>query len=143
MQRTRFSMNPLSQLRTEMDRLFSGFMPEAQEAFWPGRNQPALNLWETEDTLHVECELPGVKGDQLDLSVIGDQLTIKIERPEMAGNGVTYHRRERPVGSFSRVLQLPLEVDADKVEAELQNGVLTLTLPKAPAARPRKINVKG
>jgi HSP20 family protein len=56
--------------------------------------------------------------------------------------GVTFHRRERPSGSFVRVVQLPAEVDADRVEAELRNGVLTLTLPKAESARPRKISVK-
>jgi HSP20 family protein len=70
-------------------------------------------------------------------------LTIKIQRPDVAEDGVAYHRRERPVGDFTRVLRLPCEVNADKVAAELQNGVLTLKLPKAEAAKPRKINIKS
>jgi HSP20 family protein len=110
---------------------------------WSGtaRNQPAVNLWETPDALHVELEVPGVKTEQLDLSVVGNQLTIKIDRPEPQEEGVTYHRRERPVGSFVRVLELPADVDSTRVEADLQHGVLTIKLPKAEASMPRKIQV--
>ena len=86
-------------------------------------------------------EVPGLKTDQLDLSVVGDQLSIRVERPDAAQDGMTYHRRERPVGSFTRVLQLPVEVEADKVQADLNDGVLTIRLPKAEAAKPRKIQV--
>ena len=100
-----------------------------------------MNVWEQGDALLVEMEVPGVKSDQVDISVAGGELSIKIDRPEVAQEGVTYHRRERPVGSFTRVLRLPVEVDADRVEAELRDGVLMITLPKAEAAKPRKINV--
>lgn len=136
---------PFSQLRREMDRLLTNLMPNGPELPWSGtaQNQPAVNLWETPDALHVELEVPGVKSDQLDLSVVGNQLTVKIERPELTEEGVTYHRRERPVGSFVRVLELPTEVNPDKVDAELQHGVLTIHLAKAEAAKPRKIQVSG
>ena len=107
------------------------------------RSQPAVNVWEQHDALMVEMEVPGVKSDQLDISVAGGELSVKVNRPDVAQEGVTYHRRERPVGSFSRIVRLPVEVDADRVEADLRDGVLTITLPKAESAKPRKINVTG
>jgi HSP20 family protein len=139
----RVSRHPLGQLRDEMDRLWGGFFGPAADGVVPTlfRSQPAANIWEQGDALLVELELPGVKSDQLDISVVGDELTVKVERPDVAQEGVTYHRRERPVGSFTRVLRLPIEVNSERVEAELHDGVLLVTLPKAESAKPRKINV--
>lgn len=136
---------PVQQLRREMDRLWNGFLGGMGDISWPlpGRGRPAVNAWETDDTLRVELELPGVKGDQLELSVVGDELSIRVERPEVEQEGATYHRRERSVGSFARVLRLPIPVDPDRVEAELHHGVLSITLPKAESARPRKIQVSS
>ena len=133
---------PFYQLRDEMDRLWSGVFGPA-DGLRPAtfRNQPAANVWERDDALLVEMEVPGVKSDQVDLSVVGDELSIKVTRPEVAENVIAYHRRERSTGSFTRVLRLPVEVDAGRVEAELHDGVLTITLPKAEAAKPRKIEV--
>ncbi len=135
--------NPVHQLRREMDRLWSAVVGDNMEPPWTGivRGQPAVNVWETDDALFAELETPGLKSDQFDISVVGDQLTIKVERPEVEEKGTTYHRRERPVGVFTRVLRLPVSVESDAVGAELHNGVLTLRLPKAAAARPRKIQV--
>ena len=134
---------PLHQLRNEMERLWSGvFGPAADGLPSPVfRSQPAANVWEQEDALLVEMELPGVKSDQVDIAVAGGELSVKVNCPEVAEKAITYHRRERPIGSFSRVLRLPVEVDANRVEAELHDGVLTITLPKAESAKPRKINV--
>jgi HSP20 family protein len=105
------------------------------------RSYPNANMWETPDSIHVELEVPGLKPDQMDLSVVGNELTIKVEMPDAPEENVTYHRRERAVGSFARVLQLPAEVDADKVEAQMHDGVLEIVLPKVEAAKPRKIQV--
>jgi len=136
--------NPLNQLRDEMDRLLNGFFRPAGDG-WSTmfHNQPPVNVWERDDALLVELEAPGVKSDQVDVSVIGNELSIKISRPEDAPEGVTYHRRERPSGSFGRTVRLPVEVNADRVEAQLRDGVLTITLPKAESVKPRKINVAG
>jgi HSP20 family protein len=131
-------VNPFRQLRSEMDRLLGSFMGPAFDGM---RGQPAVNVWDDGDVLMAEMELPGVKAEQIDVSVERDQLTIKVERPEVAEEDITYHRRERPTGSFSRVLTLPCEINSEGVEADLKNGVLTLRLPKAEAAKPRKINV--
>jgi HSP20 family protein len=137
--------HPFNQLRNEVDRLLTGFLGPATDGYHPGvfRSQPPINVWEQQDALKVEMELPGIKGDQLDISVAGDELSIKASRPDVAQEGVTYHRRERPVGAFSRIVRLPIEVDADRVDADLRDGVLTITLPKAESAKPRKINVTG
>jgi len=137
--------HPFHQLRNEVDRLLTGFFGPAPDGFLPAvfRTQPPINVWEQEDSLKVEMELPGVKSEQLDISVAGGELSIKVNRPDVAQEGGTYHRRERPVGAFSRIVRLPVEVDADRVEADLRDGVLTVTLPKSESAKPRKINVTG
>lgn len=137
---TRF---PVQQLRSEMDRLLTGFFGEGAGP-WPraaDRNAPAVNLWEEEDAVKAELEVPGVNTDQIDISVAGGELTVQYSYPQLEEGAVTYHRRERPSGQFSRSLRLPVEVDAARVEASLKDGVLTITLPKAEAARPRKIKV--
>jgi HSP20 family protein len=126
-----------------MDRLLTGFLGQPLEGLWSpeSRSQPAVNVWEEKDALVAELEVPGLQGDQLDIAVVGGELSIKIERPDLSQEGVKYHRRERPVGTFSRTLRLPVDIDAGKVQAELNDGVLTITMPKAEEAKPRKIQV--
>jgi len=139
----RNARHPLHQLRDEMDRLWTGFFaPTAEGLLSPVfHGQPAANVWERDDALLVEMEVPGVKNEQIEISVAGDELSVKINRPDIVQEGVTYHRRERPVGVTTRLLRLPMEVNSEKVEAELHDGVLKITLPKAESAKPRKINV--
>jgi HSP20 family protein len=124
-----------------MDRLFSDVFGRT-ESSTRGRGFPPVNVWEEGDNLLVEAELPGVKGEDLDISVVGDELTIKGRRTG-GEDGVTYHRRERTAGEFARVLRLPVDVDADGVNAALNEGVLLITLPKSEAAKPRRIQVKA
>lgn len=138
--------HPVQQLRREMDRLFNGLLgpfgtaPEGH-GFGTVGNQPPVNVWETEEGLHVELEVPGIKSEQADISVVEDQLSIHVERPDVQQDGMTFHRRERSTGSFTRIIRLPVPVDANRVEAQLQNGVLTIHLPRAESAKPRKIQV--
>jgi HSP20 family protein len=134
---------PFQSLREEMDRLLAATWPTFADRLMPVfvRGQPLMNVWEKDDAVMVEMELPGVKSEQLDISVVGNELSVKVDQPDTAKEGVTYHRRERPVGKFTRVVRLPTEVDAGRVEAELRNGVLTITLPKSEKAKPRRITV--
>jgi HSP20 family protein len=140
------STHPLQQLRDEVDRLFTNVLthPTVSGAarLVSGRGFPAVNVWEDTENLFVEAEVPGLKAENLDITVVGDELTIKGERPEESQTESAFHRRERGVGSFTRVVRLTSEVDADKVQASLNDGVLLLTLPKAETAKPRKIQVK-
>jgi HSP20 family protein len=105
---------------------------------------PPVNVWEDGDAFHVQVEVPGLTQEQVQVSVTNkNQLTIQGERlPEEAGKG-RWHRRERGFGRFQRVLKLPTPVDAERVEAKLENGLLQLTLPKAEEAKPRRIAVKA
>lgn len=140
----RFSQhNPFGQLRTEVERLFGDFSRQTPLAGWvPGTQYPAVNVWETDQELFVEAEVPGVKESDLEIFVVGEELTIKGRRSS-APEGTSFHRQERGVGPFTRVVRLPVEVDADKVDARLREGVLEIRLPKAPTARPRKIQVNA
>lgn len=138
--------NTLAHLRDEFDRLFGqvvdGTLSWSPLALGMTPTYPALNVWETEDALAVEAELPGYKMENIELSVMGRDLSIKGERAQESESDATWHRRERIAGSFTRVMRLPTDVDADKVAASFKDGVLHIKLPKAEAARPRRIEVK-
>jgi HSP20 family protein len=103
-----------------------------------------VNLSESGDQWRLECELPGVHKDDVDISVTGAQVVIKgeMKAPEGA-EARSYHRSERRFGSFSRVIELPARADVEQMTAELRDGVLVMDIAKAPEARPRKIAVKG
>lgn len=133
----------VDQLRGEANRVMGRLFGNTEGLGLVAQGQPALNVWEREDALMVELEVPGIKQEQLDLSVVENELTVKVCRPDAEQADVTYHRRERPVGVFTRVVHLPMPVEAEKVTADLRDGVLTITLPKAEAAKPRKISVSA
>jgi HSP20 family protein len=104
---------------------------------------PALNAWTNQNQAIITAEIPGIDADTLDINVIGDTLTLRGTRePEPIKEGETLLRGERNLGSFSRSLQLPFQVDAPKVTARAKNGVLIITLPRAEAEKPRKVAVK-
>ncbi|MEW6357746.1 MAG: Hsp20/alpha crystallin family protein [Planctomycetota bacterium] len=131
----------MGRLQREMNRLFEGV--------WPGQRRadiefPALNIWNKGDDIVVSAELPGVKADEIELSVTQNALTIKGERKAAEEKeGSAYHRRERKFGPFVRSIELPEKVDANMASASYENGVLTIALPKAPEAKPKQISVKG
>lgn len=131
--------NDLDRLQREMNRLFENF----DRAFTPAANFPAVNLWMNEEGAVVTAELPGVDVKALDISVVGDTLTLSGERKpvEFSGEAV-YHRQERGMGKFSRVIDLPFVVDSGKVQATLEKGILRILLPRAEQDKPRKISVK-
>jgi HSP20 family protein len=137
-------------LRREIDRAFEGFWPQRpwrpfRTAFLPGlaaRQYPLVNVHEDEANLYVEALAPGVDAKSLDLSVVGDTLTIKGEKPGLAQVAAeAYHRNERAAGRFIRTIELPTEVDRERVAADYRNGLLLITLPKSEAAKPRQIPI--
>jgi len=137
--------DPFGDLRTTMDRLFDEGFPR------PWRLMPAVTEYdavfpvevsETEDAIEVKASLPGVKPEEVEISVASGVLTIKAEHLEDTEDKKRdFYRREIRYGSFHRSLSLPVSVDADKAEARFENGVLRLTLPKAESIRPKQIKV--
>jgi HSP20 family protein len=102
-----------------------------------------MNVTEDKDNYYVRAELPGLKADELDITVTGDTLSISGERKlPVEDEKAQYHRREREAGRFSRIVSLPDQVDTGKVEARCADGILTVLLPKAEAAKPKQIAVK-
>jgi HSP20 family protein len=143
--------DPFTQFFEDMTRWQQGFnrLLSRMGNGWPLRSEaavifPAVNIWEDQDHVWAEAELPGLKMDDLEIYVTGhDQLTIKGERQPFKLEQGVWHRQERGYGTFTRVLQLPVAVDPNQIEARLENGVLTIRMAKSEAAKPRKITVKA
>ena len=135
----------LERFRNQMSGLLDSLSGTVETPRRPGVGVfPLLNLEEDADNLYLTAELPGLSGKDVDLSVEGDNLTLRGERKiSEAGEKVSYDRREREAGVFRRVIALPVKIDADKVGAEMKNGVLEVTLPKAAEAKPKQINVRS
>ena len=131
----------LRRLRREMDRTFEDMGLGSWLAGRPSHQHPPVNVFNTEDQVVVVAELPGVSADDLEITLRGEVLSIGGERKEEVPEGVTYHRRERGVGRFSRLVQLPDAVDVGGIKAEYLDGLLTVRLPKAEEAKPKKITV--
>jgi HSP20 family protein len=131
-------------LRKEMDNLLSSFLGEGSfpSPFAEAWN-PAVDVSETEDGIHVKAELPGLEAKDIDVSILGDRLTIKGEKTkEEERKGEHFHTSERYHGSFRRSFRLPATVQTEKIEASFQKGVLTITLPKTEEAKSKEIKIK-
>lgn len=130
----------MARIRREMDQLVSDMMGR-----WPRlgglRAFPPVNVIDDDDKIVVHAEVPGVKPEDIEISVQGNTLNLRGERKREDLGDVGYHRRERPAGKFQKSVTLPVEINAEAVEARCENGVLKLTLPKAEHAKPRRIEV--
>jgi HSP20 family protein len=135
----------MSSMREAMDRLMDdGYTRPLGAALWDVSPVPTMDLYQTEDSVVVKMGLPGVKPEDIQISVANGVLTIRGEvKEEKAEKEKTFHLRERRYGSFSRSISLPSNVSADKSDAEFENGILTLTLPKAEEAKAKTIIVKA
>ena len=132
-------------LRDAMDRLFEDSFVRP----WSFRGDHGvmglpLDMYQTADDVVVKATLPGVKPEEVDISISGDTLTIKGEhKEEQEVKEEDYFHKERRCGTFSRSVVLPVQVKSDKAEAVFENGILTLTLPKAEEVKPKQIKVKA
>jgi HSP20 family protein len=103
---------------------------------------PSINLTEDKDNYYLRAELPGMKPEELDISVVEDQVSIRGERKiPLESKKFGYHRREREDGTFRRTISLPMGVESEKVKAEMNKGILKITMPKHEKAKPRKIQI--
>ena len=127
----------MQQLEREIDSIFSGASGAVHEF-------PPVKLWNSEKSAILTAELPGVEGRDIDISVQGETVTLRGSRTaEKLKEGEQYHRRERPQGQFVRTLNLPFRIDAERVSAKFNRGVLSLSLPRAEADTPRKVAIQG
>lgn len=131
--------DPLRDLRAWQDRLERLSAPHADA--WT----PPIDVYETSDRYVISAEVPGLTRGDVDLAIEDARVTIRGQRPDRAAAGgdvVHYHQIERGHGAFTRSFEFADKIDAERVSADLRNGVLTVTLPKAPIAPPRRIEVK-
>ncbi len=133
----------VEQLRREMQRLL-GNSPRADGHGELGAGVfPHMNITQDADNFYLRAEVPGIKASELSISALKNRLSIAGKREIPSEHErVSYHRKERPEGSFNRTLTLPTELDVEHIDARYADGILTLKLPKAEAAKPRLINVK-
>jgi len=137
--------SPFDRLRQEMSELFGRRMfGRGPFPGWFERSgkYPRVNMMETAEALSVECELPGVKREDIEVSMEGSVLRIRGERKAPETGEVEYHRRERDFGPFERTIELPVKVDVEGVKAKFSAGLLEIVLPKHPDSQPRRIEVK-
>jgi HSP20 family protein len=127
-----------------MELLFDRFFePDNGESFAMGEWTPKLDLTENKDALIVKVEVPAIEPKEIQVSLLESVLTVKGEKKEeKEDKDEKYYRVERTYGSFSRSVRLPVPVDEGKVSATFKNGLLTVTLPKTPAARSTAIPIK-
>jgi HSP20 family protein len=111
-------------------------------ADWVGEWTPAIDMYDTDEEIIVQAELPGLTAQDIDISIKDDALTIKGEKKfSEEVRQENYYRVERRYGSFERTIPLPMEVQRDKIKASVKEGVLKVTLPKAEKAKPKEIKV--
>ncbi len=139
----RYGLWDIDKAFDEMNRLFGAFAGPSGLRTVPTGTLPAVSLYDRGDDIIMVADLPGVDGKDIDLNVVENTVTLTGSRDADKKNGHRYYRRERPAGQFKRTITLGEKVDPAKVTAELKNGVLTVTMPKARKTEPKKITVKA
>ncbi len=128
-------------LQRDLERIVGSAFGEGRRV--GGGAYPPINVLSSENEIIVQCEVAGVKREDIDLSITGETLVIKgSKKPCADEETVRFHTQERGCGDFSRTIVLPDKVDAEKIEASLEAGILTIRLPKSEAAKPKRITVK-
>lgn len=137
----RRSFGELDRMRQMMDNLYDS-LSQGEAPLSKAGVFPLVNLTEDADKYFIRAELPGVASEDLDIQATGKGISISGERKIFAEDeSAKYHRRERDAGTFSRMVSLPGDIDVENVNARLADGILTIDVPKAEAAKPRQIAI--
>ena len=138
----RSHFDELDRMRRQLDRIMGDTNTSTLRG--PGRGVfPLVNLTEDKNNYYIRAELPGIKGDDLEINATDNNISINGERKLPEENGsARFHRRERDFGRFSRAITLPGKVNNDKISANMKDGMLTITIPKAESAKPRQIQIQ-
>ena len=136
---THGALAQMNRFRDELDRVFG-----VEPVGWAKTSIfPPVNIWEDDNALYIEAELPGLKMEDLEIYLHeGNELSIKGNRPKAELESGSWLHQERSAGEFSRTFKLAVDIDVDKISAELDAGVLRVTLPKSEAVKPKKIEIK-
>ncbi|MCD4674268.1 MAG: Hsp20/alpha crystallin family protein [Anaerolineaceae bacterium] len=136
-------MNEIISLRQAMDQLFNDAYTRPMGISGVSTS-PAIDLYQDNDNVVVKAALPGLKAEDVEISVTADVLNLRGEyKQESEQKDATYHIREQRYGSFERAIRLPVEVQTGKAKADFEDGILTITLPKAEAVKPKMISIKA
>ena len=136
-------MREMMTLREAMDRLFDDAFTRPL-SFSGVSAAPAIDMYQTDDEVVVKATLPGLKAEDVDITVTGETLTLRGDyKQENEEKKATYHIREQRYGSFERAILLPTDVKADKAKADFEDGVLTITMPIAEEVKPKSIAIKA
>jgi HSP20 family protein len=132
-------------LREAMDRLFDDAFTRPLNIRDGGWSAPAVDMYQTDDDVVVRVAIPGFKADEVQINVTGDVLTLRgeMKREEEKKDDKAWHIREHRSGSFERSIPLPTNVTADQANADFENGILTITLPKVEEVKPKTITIKA
>ena len=134
-------LREMAEMRGLMDRAFDNFFSRSPVSY-EGVGVVDINMLQTDNDVVINASIPGVKPDDINISITGDNLTIRGEiQEDEEFKDANYHIKEFRYGNFSRSIPLPSKVDTDKAKAEFENGVLTLTLPKVEEVKPKTITV--
>ena len=130
-------------LREAMDRLFDDAFTRPLSMAGNSWSVPAVDMYQTDNEIVVKAALPGIKAEEVQINITGDVLTLKGEvKQSEEVKEKAYHIHEQRWGAFERTLILPANVIADKAKADFENGILSITLPKAEEAKPKTITIK-
>jgi len=135
------SFSMLDDFRSRMDQLFSEYDTGRRLGGFETVAWPRVNLYDAGESYLVKAEIPGVSQDDLQIQASQEALTVSGERKTQVPEGYSVHRQERAPLRFSRSLTFPNRVDADNIKAELKNGILSITVPKAPEVKPKAITI--
>jgi HSP20 family protein len=137
-------MREMVTLREAMDRLFDDAFMRPSTLTGGNWQAPVVDMYQTDDEIIIKAALPGIKADEVQISVTGEVLTLKGEvEQEEETKEKAYHIREQRWGAFERTIMLPTDVVADQARADFEDGILTIRLPKAEEVRPKTITVKA
>ena len=129
----------MRRMQREMNRVFDDFGRTRRSTAYP-----PVNFWAGSDSIVMTAELPGLSQDEIELNVKDTMISIRGSYPDIdADDDAVWTRRERPKGSFSRSIELPFRIDADKIDARFENGVLTVEMPRPEDDKPKRIKVKS
>ncbi len=138
-----YPFGELARMREAMDQLWEDSWPRSLDADFTHSGEPALDVYQTPNELVLQAAVPGLRPEDVDVSITGDMLTIRGQvKEEKDVSQEDYLLKERRYGAFARTVHLPDMLKTDKAEAVFENGILTLTIPKAEEAKPKAINVR-